>query len=100
MNDGTYLNVNGTFVLAHPTSGYWVGLYATTLDDTHDGQYVGVWTNPESGVTYYDRSVWVAELDNAIALGKSHEQLAIWDIANEKEIWLNEYFAEVFKDEV
>jgi len=88
MENGTYLNVDGTFVLAQPKTGYWVGVHETTLDDTHDGQYVGVWTNPVSGVTYYDRSVWVAELDNAIVLGKTHDQLAIWDIANETEVWL------------
>ena len=88
MENGTYLNVNGTFVLAHPKTGYWVGVHETTLDDTTDGQYVGVWTNPVSGVTYYDRSVWLGELDNAIELGKANGQLAIWDIANETEVWL------------
>jgi hypothetical protein len=49
---------------------------------------------------YLDRSVWVSDLDNAIALGKSQGQLAIWDCENETEVWLNEYFADVFKDEV
>ena len=90
MENGTYLNVNGTFVLAHPKTGYWVGVHETTLDDTLDGQYVGVWTNPVSGVTYYDRSVWVGELDNAIELGNANKQLAIWDIENETEVWLTE----------
>lgn len=88
MENGTYLNVNGQFVLSHPTSGYWVGIHETTLADTLDGQYVGVWTNPVSGVTYYDRSVWVADLNDAIELGKAKDQLAIWDIANEVEVWL------------
>jgi hypothetical protein len=100
MENGTYLNVNGQFVLSHPTSGYWVGIHETTLDDTLDGQYVGVWTNPESGVTYYDRSVWVADIEDAKALGMAHKQLAIWDCANETEVWLVDYFAEQFADEV
>jgi len=100
MNDGTYLNIDGTFVLSHAKVGYWVGLYSTTLADTLDGQYVGVWTNPETDVTYYDRSVWVSDLNDAMKLGKAHDQLAIWDIENETEVWLNDYFAKVFKDEV
>ena len=88
MENGTYLNVNGTFVLAHPKTGYWVGIHETTLDDTLDGQYVGVWTNPVSGVTYYDRSIWVADQYDAMTLGTLNGQLAIWDIENETEVWL------------
>jgi len=40
---------------------------------------------------YLDRSVWVSDLDNAIALGKSQGQLAIWDNANQTEVWLVDY---------
>lgn len=87
MNDGTYLNLDGTFIKSHAKSGYWVAIASTNLDDTPSGQYVGVWTNPESGKTYYDRSVFVADLDTAIELAKAHEQLAIWDNANECEVW-------------
>ena len=89
MNDGTYLNLDGQFIKSHATSGYWVAVHQfDTLDDVSTGDYVGVWTNPESGVMYLDRSVWVADLDTAIALGKQQGQLAIWDIANETEVWL------------
>ena len=87
MNDGTYLKLNGTFILSHAKTGYWVGIGETTLDDTLDGNYVGVWTNPETDEVFCDRSVWVADLDTAITLGKQQGQLAIWDCANEKEIW-------------
>jgi len=101
MNDGTYLNLDGQFILSHAKSGYWVAVHKfDTLDDVVTGDYVGVWTNPESGVMYLDRSVWVSDLDNAIALGKEQGQLAIWDCENETEVWLKEYFADVFKDEV
>ena len=91
MENGTYLNVDGMFVKAHPKTGYWVALHETTLADTLDGQYVGVWTNPETGETDYDRSVWVADLNDAMELGKAHNQLAIWDIANETEVWLADF---------
>ena len=76
--------------LFSPTqTGYWVAVHKyDSLDDTISGDYVGVWTNPESGVMYLDRSVWVSDLDNAIALGKAQGQLAIWDCANETEVWL------------
>jgi hypothetical protein len=90
MNDGTYLNIDGTFVLAQPKTGYWANTASTTLSDTLDGQYVGVWTNPISGQVYYDRSVWVKDLDTAIEIGKTHSQLAIWDIENETEVWLTD----------
>jgi hypothetical protein len=90
MNDGTYLNLDGQFILSNATSGYWVALHSfDTLDDSKSGDYVGVWTNPASGYTYYDRSVWVADRDVAVTLGTNAGQLAIWDIANATEIWLN-----------
>lgn len=88
MENGTYLKLTHTFIKSYPKTGYWVALYETTLADTQDGQYVGVWTNPISNVTYYDRSVWVADRDTAIALGEQQGQLAIWDIENETEVWL------------
>jgi hypothetical protein len=92
MNDGTYLNLDGEFILTHAKNGYWVAVHKyDSLDDTMTGDYVGVWTNPESGVMYLDRSVWVSDLDNAIALGKSQGQLAIWDNANQTEVWLVDY---------
>jgi hypothetical protein len=99
MENGTYLNLDGQFILSHAKSGYWVAVHKyDSLDDTITGDYVGVWTNPESGVMYLDRSVWVADKADAIALGKQQGQLAIWDCANETEIWLNEFFAEQFAE--
>ena len=89
MQDGTYLNLDGKFIKSHATSGYWVAVHKyDTLDDTMTGDYVGVWTNPESGVMYLDRSVWVADVNDAIDLGNYAGQLAIWDCANDTEIWL------------
>jgi hypothetical protein len=101
MENGTYIKDGNEFTLiTNATTGYWVAVDKTTPENILEGQYMGVWTNPVSGVTYYDRTVWVSDLDNAIALGKSQGQLAIWDCENETEVWLNEYFADVFKDEV
>lgn len=91
MKNGTYLKIDGTFILSHAKSGYWVALHPTTLDELMDGHYVGVWTNPETGITDYDRSVWISDLNDAMELGKAHNQLAIWDIANETEVWLADF---------
>jgi len=89
MNDGTYIKDGDEFTLiTSATSGYWVALYNTTPENIIEGQYMGVWTNPVSGVTYYDRTVWVADVTEAIDLGNKHNQLAIWDIANNIELWL------------
>jgi hypothetical protein len=89
MNDGTYIKDGDEFTLiTSATAGYWVALYKTTPENIIEGQYMGVWTNPASGVTYYDRTVWVADVTEAIDLGNKHDQLAIWDIANNIELWL------------
>jgi hypothetical protein len=89
MENGTYIKDGNEFTLiTNATTGYWVAVDNTTPENILEGQYMGVWTNPVSGVTYYDRTVWVSDLDNAIALGKSQGQLAIWDCENEKEVWL------------
>jgi hypothetical protein len=87
MKDGTYLKLNGTFILSHAKTGYWVAIGETTLDDTLDGHYVGVWTNPETDEVFCDRSVWVADLDTAGKLAIQFVQKAIWDCENETEIW-------------
>ena len=48
--------------------------------------YVGVWI--EGNVAYIDVSVRIKDLDTAINFGKDNEQLAIYDIENEKVITL------------
>ena len=91
MENGTYIKDGDEFTLiTNATTGYWANVASATPETTAEGEYLGVWTNPVSGVTYYDKSVWVAGLDEAIAIGNQHNQLAIWDIANEKEVWLTD----------
>jgi len=89
MENGTYIKDGDEFTLiTNATTGYWANVASATPENIVEGQYMGVWTNPVSGKTYYDRSVWVSDLDNAIAIGNQHNQLAILDIANETEVWL------------
>lgn len=47
-------------------------------------QYIGFWKN--KGRLYLDKSVMVADLDEAKALGKAKDQKAIWDNKNKEEI--------------
>lgn len=50
--------------------------------------YVGLWA--ELGKVYIDVSFWIADRDNAIATGKANEQIAIWDVAGNCPIYLEE----------
>lgn len=50
--------------------------------------YVGIWA--ELGKVYIDVSFWIADRDNAIATGKANEQIAIWDVAGNCPIYLEE----------
>ena len=42
--------------------------------------FVGVWTD-DKGVTYYDVSFLVEDLERALNLAYANAQLAVWDIA-------------------
>jgi hypothetical protein len=81
--DGTY-TLEGKPV-SH-TFGYYVGLNGETRA-FNNAKLIGIWTGPD-GVRYVDRSRLVATLAKALKLAKSHEQIAIWDCANEEEIYV------------
>lgn len=51
--------------------------------------YLGSWKNDETGHVHLDRSVWVGDLDEALALAKTQNQLSIWDCKNAEAIWLS-----------
>ena len=52
----------------------------------NEGKFFGGWN--DNGI-YLDNSNWVEDLDEALALGKQNDQLAIWDVANGAEIFLD-----------
>lgn len=95
--DGTYVahvSADGvtSFQPARRRTGYYVAVceypgspYALAPDDA---PYIGVWTDPHTGVCYVDSTVWVADLATALAIGRACHQLAIWDIAHSCEVWL------------
>lgn len=84
------------------TSGYAVAVAATQNSFGPEGlarviRYVqdhpeinayGGWYNSDNGQYYYDAIIIVDDLAQAIELGRVHKQIAIFDIANLKEIRL------------
>jgi hypothetical protein len=50
------------------------------------GAHIGGWTDHASGKTYLDVSQNIKDQDKAISTGKAHNQIAIWDVKNSKEI--------------
>lgn len=48
----------------------------------------GGWYNSENGQYYYDATIIVDDLEKAIELGRVHKQIAVFDLANLKEIRL------------
>ena len=105
MPDGTYtLKANTLKPVEHKT-GYYVGLHEGTylklsrpahpetvksyarLFNKYMSAYAGIWTD-EDGTTHLDPSVWIPYLHTALEVAKKNNQLAIWDIANMKSIYL------------
>jgi hypothetical protein len=90
MENGTYLKLStGELVPIKATTGYWVAIEPKMPQEIIAGQYLGVWTDEKDGKEYYDRSVFVADLDTALDIGKLYEQIAIWDNANQTEIYVD-----------
>lgn len=81
--------------------GYYVGQQVTqncTFADIEKvynvaktaNQLIGYWIDGYSNEFYLDSVLYIEDLDQAIEAGSVNKQIAIWDIANEEEIYLNE----------
>jgi hypothetical protein len=110
MKDGTYRaepdGMGGIKITTsvHMGQGYWVaddsgvtvegelteqGISdALNLMDIVSGEYVGVWTDTETNITYVDRSYHFIRKDVAIDFGNMYNQKAIWDCAMGEEVRL------------
>ena len=53
---------------------------------TGRGVYLGVWRDKKSGKTWYDLVECVEGREEAVALGRQREQIAVWDIARQEEV--------------
>lgn len=58
------------------------------LQDHPEVNAFGGWYNSENGQYYYDATIIVNDLNQAIELGRAHGQIAIFDLTNCKEIRL------------
>lgn len=50
------------------------------------GAHIGGWTDKATGKTYLDVSQNIKNQDRAVAAGKAHNQIAIWDVKHGKEV--------------
>ena len=89
MRDGTYkADAEAGFFPVQTSQGYWVAFEETTPQDVNEGEYLGVWTDPDTNKIYYDKTVFISDLTEALTFAKLYNQIAIWDNANEKAIYV------------
>lgn len=90
LSDGTYLRYGHNNLRLTPDHGYWVASVSVDPHDLEDdhGAIFGVWVDTDTNTTYYDRVVFITELQQALDLARHNDQIAIWDNANNKEIRL------------
>ena len=87
MKDGTYkADAEAGFFPVYTDKGYWVAFEETTPQEVTEGEYLGVWTDPNTNKTYYDKSILFSDLTKALAFAKLHNQIAIWDNAKQEAI--------------
>lgn len=58
------------------------------VQDHQEVNAFGGWYNSENGQYYYDATIIVDDLERAIELGRANNQIAIFDLANMREIRL------------
>ena len=89
LEDGTYLKLSETnLVRIDTTKGYWVAITEADLASVYTGHLVGVWTDDDTGKTWVDVVEYRESLGDAVELAKHHNQIAIWDNSNDREIRL------------
>lgn len=88
--DGTFVQYGNSYLPIKPETGYWVGAGVYSVEEIElDGITIfGLWTDQWTNDKFIDRVVYLEDLEEAMELGRHHKELAIWDIANNKEIRL------------
>lgn len=61
----------------------WLGRVRGDLDG---GAFVGLWFDTDTGEYCLDVSIYIAERERALRLGKYNTQKAIWDWANSESV--------------
>jgi hypothetical protein len=88
MLDGTYQKTWDGWSKVELEVGYWVASCEVEMDDLEMGEFLGVWTDPETGKVWYDKSHLILDLETATMLGIKWNQLAIYDNKNKSAITL------------
>ncbi len=90
LEDGTFIiGRDGDTVLdyaARWSYGYIVGIRPLTAEDIQPYQKFGVWHH--KGVTHIDVVEHVSDRYEAFALAKRHNQIAVWDLREKKEVYV------------
>jgi hypothetical protein len=89
ISNGTYQKTTEGLSPIHAKQGYWVAVEQTNLEDVEEGETVGAWTDPETKKLWLDKVVRLTDLTKALNLGKMFNQVAIYDITNNREIKVN-----------
>ncbi len=88
-DDGYYIGVVGESIPLSELSIEKQNIILTDLMNRRlPGQYIGIWTDKSAKVVYYDITVRKRYLEHALELARQYNQKAIWDIANNKAIYL------------
>ena len=85
MENGTYQKTETGFSPIVASTGYWVAVEETTLEEVEVGETVGVWKDTNNKL-WVDKVIRLSDLTKALMLGKMFEQEAIYDVINKKEI--------------
>jgi hypothetical protein len=88
MIDGTYQKTWDGWQKVELGVGYWVASNEVETDDLEMGDFLGVWTDPETGKVWYDKSHLIFDLETALMLANLWGQLAIYDNKNKEPITL------------
>ena len=103
----TGCSVNINKLNSPPIFGYMVGIKNVGVYDSiqsviagevidsikqyHTGSnknYLGIWSDSQTGKVYFDISIWIETLELAKQIGTNRNEIAIWDLKNNNEIIL------------
>lgn len=88
--NGTYYWLKNSWLPLKKRSGYFVTI-REFKGYLGKNEYAGVWKDPKTNLVYLDVVIWVPNKETALKIGKDKKQLAIWDIKQQKEIWIYNY---------
>lgn len=71
-----------------PDAKWDVETFIAYLAESTDAEYVGWWTDEETGKVWVDGTDWYSSEVRAAGIGRQRHEIAVYDIANERELRL------------